>query len=564
MLNDDKNIIKNQQSYIATILSDGKFLMGFPKDIEQQYAINVKQKILQRVPAVAISSLLFMLIFSGLDWLMMPDYLAYQTIFVRLVVVVPVILIISAWLIINPPKFYLIAYGFVFLWTCLWVVWIIWRAHSQAILLPYEGLMITIIYGFVVMGFPLWIACLLNAIVIAAYMLTEPLYDLSLPTYIQNVSFLLAMYLAGLFSAWILDYSHRKQFLQQEILNLNEIHAKLDVAQKNRYLAVASHDLRQPLQAIRLLSDEIVSDHKDPRFIKLKTAADALNSMFNQLLDVSRINLDLLDLHIRPLAIKPFLNNAISIFQPQAQAAGIIIHTTICDGWVQTDSGALQRIISNLLQNALQHSGANTIEIRTQIENDELLLSIKDDGCGILETDQSRVFDAFTRLNSDVQSLGVGLSIVKRLSQKLGHNLTLINQSGCEFQLRFMLISKPQLTESVTEQPHILLVEDDTHLLQQYQQWFIQWGWQVDVASNLRQAFALIKNKPNWILSDCHLTDGTGNDLFSKVKAQLDYKPKLLMVTGDQSQCDLHQDWDVLLKPITPSRLRAYLQNNLH
>ena len=250
-----------QQQQLHALLDKGRFIWGFPRALESDYGQHLRKKVLQRVPMVGLTSIVFFVLFAIFDQYMLPANISSTTATVRIFIVCPVILIGCLWIYYKPPKFYLMPYGFTFLFSSLSVVWVIWLAHSHSVLLPYEGLMITMMYGFVVMGFPLLVACLLNAITLYVYVITEPFYYLSFHTYVNNVIFLVAMYLAGSVSAVILSYSQRSQFLQQTLLNLSEERARLDLEAKNRYLAVASHDLRQPLQAINMMAEQMCDQY---------------------------------------------------------------------------------------------------------------------------------------------------------------------------------------------------------------------------------------------------------------------------------------------------------------
>ncbi|WP_396588036.1 ATP-binding protein [Bermanella sp. R86510] len=553
---------ENEINRILSLLNEGRYAFGFPKTLEQRYGQYLKKRILQRVPAVGISSVLFILIFCVLDIFFLPHDIATLTVSVRLLLTIPLITIACLWLYFKPPSFYLWIYSAVFLLVGLSVVWIIWFTHNQGVWLPYEGLMIIMTYGFVVMGLPLVLASTLNGIMVMAYAVSEPLYDVNFPVYVNNLTFLLAMYGAGIVSAWILTYAQRGQFLHQHMLKLNQKQAQAEIDSRNRYLAAASHDLRQPMQAIDMMVDSLAKDTADTRIHKLKTASKSLSSMFTQLLDMSRINLNLVEITPQTIHLSSFIDSILVPFKVKAEKQGIELTVDVDNEYyVSSDPAALQRIISNLLQNALTHSGATNIHIQCRTWQEDTVLVIKDNGCGIPEEEHNNIFSAFSRLpNQQGGGLGLGLAIVKELTSRLNHDLKLINDNGAKFILS---LPRTSATQKPATHNDILIVEDDGGVLSQYQQWFIRWGWDVHVAYSLEQAMSYLPLKPTWILSDMYLSDGTAQQLFQTVESMEDYQPKGILVSGSHHTDveDTAQLYKLvrLHKPVSPSRLRSVL-----
>lgn len=560
---ENKKALLEKQEAITDLLESQSYRFRFPSSLEQEYKEYCRHRVRHRIPAVGVSVVAFMLIFVALDFFMLPRFIFQETFLIRVFVIIPLVALVCSWLYLKMPRYYLWPYGLVFLIGSLSVVWIIWRAHSQGVLLPYEGLMITMMYGFVIMGLPLLVSSFLNGLTIFAYGITEPFLYLSFATYINNLLFLGAMYLAGMVSAWILAYSQRSQFLQQELINIREELAVLGLRTKNRYLAVASHDLRQPLQAIQMISEELVKEGKDEKVQQIYSASQSLNSMFNQLLDVSRIQLDTIEIKKIPLSLSEFLRIAVEPYQLTAQKKGIQLHIAKTDVWIKSDFLGLQRIVSNLIQNAMTHSHCQDIWINVFERQGSVIIEVKDNGVGIAVDDQDTVFDEFTRTarSHDVSGLGVGLAIVKQLAEKLGHTLAFHSDQGCSFQLT---IDKAEPANNQAQFQSVLIVEDDDMLLHQYVTWFNNWGWKVFASNNCDEGIALLDHQPDVILTDWDVKGRTGEEILNKVGSMEHYFPKCLVVTGNGLQLKTQQedrDCLVLDKPISASRLRACLQN---
>lgn len=560
----DKKALLAEQEAVQKLLESDRMMCRFPSHLEHAYQTDCRHRVRHRLPVVGVSVVVFMLIFVFLDFYMLPLYLVQETFVLRVFVVVPLVIVVCSWLYFKMPKYYLLPYGLVFMVGSLSVVWIIWRAHSLGVLLPYEGLMITMMYGFVVMGLPFVMACTLNGITVLAYALTEPFYVLSFPTYLNNLLFLGAMYLAGMVSAWILSKSQRNQFLQQALLNIKEELALLSLQAKNRYIAVASHDLRQPLQSILMTSEELKKQKDDPTIERMYLASQSLSNMFDQLLDATRIQLDTVKIDKQPIALSSFFKAIVLPWQVSARNHGIELHVANSSNWVLSDLSALQRIVNNLIQNAINHSQCRHIWVNAYEWQDSVVLEVKDDGTGIEIEEQASMFNEFTRGNGQSAStgLGVGLSIVKQLSEKLGHHLSLSSDQGCTFRLT---LEKCEEINQSTSSKTVLLVEDETDVLHSYRQWFENWGWHTFIAGSIEKAKHYLQEHPDVILTDWQLRDGEGGDLLTLVEGMEDYHPGCWVVSGNVDAITAAKPhWHILEKPMTASRLRASLQHHLN
>ena len=571
MFDELKEHNQEKQNEILAQLQKGRLVLGFSHQLEEMYSQHIRKRILQRTPMIAITSISFLFIFAILDQYMLPQSMAIETAIVRTLVISPIIFIACFWLYIKPPRFYLLPYSFAFLSGSLSVVWVIWLAHSQGVLLPYEGLMITMMYGFVMMGLPVRWACGLNAITLVAYILTDPLYLLDITTYTNNVMFLTSMYLAGLVSAAILSHTQRNQFLHQELLNLSEERAKLDLKAKNKYLAVASHDLRQPLQAINMMAEQLCSENttESDQLLKLRSAATSLTNMFDQLLDSSRVNLDLIKIENEPVRLSILFDQIISAYTIAYKRHGIDLVYQRIDECVYGDYSAIQRIMNNLLQNALVHSQATCVEVYARKDGDFLTIVIKDNGCGIAKVDRSIAFEEFTKLkaNSKDQGIGVGLSIVKKLVKAQGFELELISDTGCEFRVTMPLCVDQIVVENPKSGESILIIEDDESTSNKYADWFALWGWEFNIVNNIKLAKTYLEEKPLHILTDWNLPDGIGQEILDFIDGQKkqdsSYAPSIIVISANEKlEKTFTLDCEYLVKPITASRLRALLLKN--
>lgn len=560
----NKRAILDQIQRIQLLLKRRHFLFGFPQDIESEYGLEVKQRILQRVPAVGLTSVVFLLIFSLLDYVMLPLDMAKQIIQLRVFYLIPTIIVICVWLRWRMPKAYLWLYSLAYLTVSLSVVWIIWRTHSQAILLPYEGLMIVMMYGFVVMALPFGLAALLNALTLLCYVFSEPYYILDFPTYVNNVLFLCAMYLAGLVCAWLVNGASRNQFLQRRWLNLNEELSRLDLVEKDHYLAVASHDLRQPMQALQLIAADLNADYSDPRVQAIKDCVGNLNGMFNQMLDVSRLQLGLMTFEPQRIYLPEFFQKVLKPYELKGQRQHCQLHLEPLSIWIYADWAALQRILSNLIQNALDHSDAQNIFVRVERVIERVRVTVEDDGKGIELQDQSRVFTEFSKTHSShsVNGLGVGLSIVKQLSSLLNYPMTFHSRPGCT-QFSFSLPSyrtedSETLSVDKDQAPMALLISEDAAVIDAFKQWLTLWGWQVHCTSRWEAALKQLSTQPELVISEWWIQGVSAETLLNAIEDQAQYEPYILVVAEHLPDLSF---WGCqgLTKPVSASRLRAHV-----
>ena len=220
---------------------------------------------------------------------------------------------------------------------------------------------------------------------------------------------------------------------------------------KSRFLASASHDLRQPLHALSLFIDELRARPSEARRLRLHDnladAVDRLNSMFDAILDTSKIEAGAIRPALSRFPLAPLLDNLRGMFTSAAEAKGLRLEIGSSAAWVESDRLLLQRILLNLVSNAIRYTDRGRVGIVCAESHGELSIVVFDTGPGITPALQPEIFGEFFRAATPGQSgergLGLGLFIVAGFARLLGHSLTLQSEAGrgSRFEIRVPVVS---------------------------------------------------------------------------------------------------------------------------
>ena len=308
---------------------------------------------------------------------------------------------------------------------------------------------------------------------------------------------------------------------------------------KSEFLAAASHDLRQPVHALLLLIEayrqQVPSAQQHPLMQHITQAGQAINSLFNALMELSRLESGSEKPVLTEFELTATLRDAWQHVLPEAQHRGLRLRSYVAPSLahtvVRTDPLLLKRIVGNLLSNAMRYTarGGVLLSLRRAHTNGGLWLEVWDTGIGISDDDQKRIFDPYVQLanreRDRTQGLGLGLAIVKHASEMLALDVTLHSTKGrgtC-FRIRVpahLIIQTsathgpelPRQTQPVAAVPdkpwlkdrRVLLIDDDP-LVQQAMQALLR-GWQLDVRAASRGDAVLKECAPNWE-PECVLCD---------------------------------------------------------
>jgi signal transduction histidine kinase/CheY-like chemotaxis protein len=343
---------------------------------------------------------------------------------------------------------------------------------------------------------------------------------------------------------------------------------------KTRFLASASHDLRQPIHSVSLFAAALEMRPLDPRSREIARCINHslqdLSVELNALLDISKLDAGTVRPELTSIEMQPLLQRLRDAFVVSADIKGLALSFECpADAWICTDRSLLERIVRNLLENAIKYTAAGGIAIQVQPTPSSYLLSIADTGCGIPEAERERVFEEFYQVDNAARDrrcgLGLGLSIVKRLAELLGLALKMHSHAGqgTTFSLdlpraaRALVSAKPADERWLTQPPHarVLVVDDEETVLGAMRALLEEMSCKVISAASTDAALqAIASESPDLLIADFRLACPNGGlGTIAAVRARLPGLPALL-ITGDTAPDRLREahaaNIPVLHKPV--------------
>ncbi|MEI9904875.1 MAG: hybrid sensor histidine kinase/response regulator [Asticcacaulis sp.] len=368
-----------------------------------------------------------------------------------------------------------------------------------------------------------------------------------------------------------------------EETRLAQLRAEAANLAKSQFLAAASHDLRQPLYALSLFSGSLKSfaldDDGHDLVRKIQDNIAAMETLFNGLLDLSRLEAGAVKTDIHAFAVQPLFDRLEHYFAPQAraQALGLTFRPTAL--WVEGDEVLAEQILMNLIANALRYTASGRILIAARKDGGHVSLQVFDTGKGIDAADQARISRSSSRSAmpsaTAARAWAWGLAIASRTAQLLGGAIGLRSQPGKGSRFAFSLPraearaavvrSAPAAVADLTASTRVLIVDDDQAVREALDRLLGGWGLDFAIASGLDEARVALKGAPfQVVLCDYRLREGhVGLDFLSEIKR--DGGPGLCLITGDVDSALMKRAADagifLIHKPVDPARLRALLNH---
>ncbi|MGF6374600.1 signal transduction histidine kinase/ActR/RegA family two-component response regulator [Paraburkholderia sp. RAU6.4a] len=383
-----------------------------------------------------------------------------------------------------------------------------------------------------------------------------------------------------------------QQYLAESLAAQKRVAEEASLA-KTRFFAAASHDLRQPLHAIGLLAASLNDPAATPAQ-HAKTAGhivynvEALNQLFNQVLDLARLEsgvTQVIRLHFR---LSELFERVGSQYRPQAAAKGLALRIAPTTMVVYDDPVLLERVLSNLLSNAVRYTeqGAIWLGFRRAGRQKGGYIEVRDSGVGMAPQEHERIFEEFYQVENPQrdarQGHGLGLPTVRRLVGLLGGELQLRSAPGRGSVFRFAVQAGDasgivaSLNDSVAGGPaaqgrRVLCIDDEPSILEGLASLLERWGCDVRGARDEAGALAALADGfvPDAVLCDYQLANHrTGAQALSAIRGVLAREGHgnvvTLLITGDMASAELTalalQGIPVLHKPVTPARLRRTLE----
>ena len=368
-------------------------------------------------------------------------------------------------------------------------------------------------------------------------------------------------------------------------LEASKLEAERANSAKSRFLAAASHDLRQPLQSLTLLRDllgrVVVEDRAQALLARFDQTLGAMSGMLNTLLDINQIEAGTVQPHPVVFPVSDVLERLRGEFDTLAQGRGLSLRIVPCAGLVHSDPHLLEQMIRNLLGNAIKYTRQGRILLGCKRAGDVLRVEVWDTGIGIAADELQAIFEEFHQVSSapadSERGLGLGLSIVQRLGVLLGHAVGVrsVPGKGSVFAISLPRCSVPALDalpraaitppapEAERHQCRIMVVEDDAEVLDLLEQLLRAQGYSAMGAPDSAAAMQMVSEgafRPEILLTDYNLPNrSNGLDLLASMRARLGRALPAIILSGDISTDTLARiaqaDCLQLSKPTNPQEL---------
>jgi two-component system, sensor histidine kinase len=356
---------------------------------------------------------------------------------------------------------------------------------------------------------------------------------------------------------------------------------------KTRFFTAVGHDLLQPLHAARLSASALAdADPNGPQRVvaeRIEHALTTIEELLKSILDISKLEAGVITPTLRPVALDDLFASLALDIEPQAKAKNLSLAWRRSGLGVITDPLMLRRILQNLLANAVQYTETGGILLLARRRGDGVRMEVWDTGPGISESDREMIFEEFQRGSATdrpaIGGFGLGLSIVQRMAEALGHPLGLCSRPG--HGTRFS-IGAPFAAGAVVAVPvsaartasavglsgaDVAVIDNDPSVLDAMQTLLERWDCEVLSARSLSGLLAVVDaggRHPGIILADYHLDDGaSGLDAVRALRAKAGAHIPAIIITADRSPgvADAVRELgcELLLKPVKPAELRALM-----
>jgi len=386
----------------------------------------------------------------------------------------------------------------------------------------------------------------------------------------------------GFVSSVIRDITERKR-MQDEIIAARREAERANNA-NSAFLAAASHDLRQPVQALSLLNGALRRTVKDERALEMidsqQHSLTAMTNLLNSLLDISRLDAGAVSPELEDFPIRRLTDRLSDEFARQAQHHGLAFTSLSCDSVVCSDPNLLAEIIQNLVSNAIRYTDKGGVTLECVENEGQCRIEVTDTGIGIEGDQIDAIFGEFHQCKvpgASKEGFGLGLAIVRRLADLLEARIDVVSDvgKGSCFSVTLATVAgaiaagedevRDTIGDAALSTGLVILIEDDVNVANAWGLLLEAEGFRVATAASAPEASALIKHldeSPALLISDFHLLDGsTGVEAVSGIREFFDKQIPAFIVSGDTSkvvkEARLIDNCTLLSKPVDTNRLLA-------
>lgn len=381
-------------------------------------------------------------------------------------------------------------------------------------------------------------------------------------------------------SSVIRDITERREMERK--IRSSQREAELANKANSAFLAAASHDLRQPVQALSLLNGALRRTVSDERALSIiesqEVSLTAMTNLLNSLLDISRLDAGAIQPEWEEFPMQRLVDRLSAEFGRQAQQKGLTFTSGACSALVRSDANLLAEVITNLVSNAIRYTDKGTVSLTCEEIDGVCQLHVRDTGIGIEPAQQQEIFKEFHQcktVGASKEGFGLGLAIVRRLTDLLGHRIEVESEPGrgSRFSVGVPIIASTGASASIDEQMIpapmpaatglIVLIEDDASVADAWTMLLEAEGYRTATASSAREAASLVRHldeTPVLLISDFHLLENsTGVEAVRRIREHFDRNIPAFIVSGDTSkvvkEARLIENCALMSKPIDTRRL---------
>lgn len=423
--------------------------------------------------------------------------------------------------------------------------------------------------------------------------ITLPLLSISVKIFIDDSNpwilfFIFAFWVMGLIASWRIFRMNIAGIQYKLEVKMAKLTAEQAAIEKSRFLAAASHDIRQPLQAVHLFTSTLLNKYQlqsDPVMQQLQNSVNNMSELLDSLLDISKLDAGVIRPNPKAIRLRDTLKKCVELHKALAEEKGLKLVYNDQDLVAYADPILLNRVISNLLSNAVKYSNSGTITLTAKSDKNQINISVRDQGPGIPADKQGEIFKEFIQLHElasgQPQGLGLGLSIVERLCALQHWHLNLSSSLPCGTCFKITVPRGNNKEVSIAAKNshsrfsftgrRILILDDESDIVSSLASLLQE--WQFDVRSYQSASDALLTaEQVSWqadiILSDFRLgTSQNGVSFIQQYRQRSNRDVPAILLTGDTTaekiQLVQASGIPVLYKPVRAAQLRLALQRLL-
>lgn len=480
------------------------------------------------------------------------------------------------------------------LFAFMFVAGALWGSAGIALFnlaLPYESVLLMLVFAALVSGTLVSLSSVLPLFIMYATLVITPL---GLFLLIQNDSIMIilgASLFIFLLANVLMSVNVERSIV--DMIQLRDDNEKLitelikqkDIAEqsnidKSKFLAAISHDLRQPMHAMGLFLNGLhphIRKSGEEVFNKVHSSTIALRSLFNGLLDLSRLDAGAIKADVRPIDLSVLLQKIADGFSGQAQEKGLQFVSKIPELAVCSDPMLLERVIRNLLANAIQYTDSGKVSLTASTTGDIVYIVVEDEGQGIPSDELENIFSSYHQLHNAERDrdkgVGLGLAIVRRICELLSIPIQVNSRLGHGSVFRLQLpvaelavIERKKVAQSSwdLEGQLMVVVDDEQDIRDATEQLLKTWGCETIIAETGVEAIDQLTKQlsiPSALIVDYRLRGETGIGVIEQIRAQYKQKIPAMIITGDTT-VDLTDESKkygtlILHKPLSAAELRT-------